>query len=100
MQDSAMKAWWDSSHMAGANAAYVEELYEAYLEDPQSVPSTWQQVFENLPKVDGVELDSNHTQIRDQFRKLAALGPMARVSSMQPPLLVLLAMRNKLKYCN
>ena len=85
MQDRAMKAWWDSSHMAGANAAYVEELYEAYLEDPQSVPSTWQQVFENLPKVDGVELDSNHTQIRDQFRKLAALGPMARVSSNAAP---------------
>ena len=85
MQDSAMKAWWDSSHMAGANAAYVEELYEAYLEDPQSVPSTWQQVFENLPKVDGVELDSNHTQIRDQFRKLAALGPMARVNSNVAP---------------
>ena len=85
MQDSAMKAWWDSSHMAGANAAYVEELYEAYLEDPQSVPSTWQQVFENLPKVDGVELDSNHTQIRDQFRKLAALGPMARMNSNVAP---------------
>lgn len=33
MQQSVMKAWWDSSHMAGGNAAYVEELYEAYLED-------------------------------------------------------------------
>ncbi|MDG1815911.1 MAG: 2-oxoglutarate dehydrogenase E1 component [Glaciecola sp.] len=85
MQDSAMKAWWESSHMAGANAAYVEELYEAYLEDPQSVPSTWQQVFETLPKVDGVEIDSNHTQIRDQFRKLAALGPMARVGTTAAP---------------
>ena len=85
MQDSAMKAWWESSHMAGANAAYVEELYEAYLEDPQSVPSTWQQVFETLPKVDGVEIDSNHTQIRDQFRKLAALGPMARVGTAAAP---------------
>ena len=85
MQDSAMKAWWESSHMAGANAAYVEELYEAYLEDPQSVPSTWQQVFETLPKVDGVEIDSNHTQIRDQFRKLAALGPMARVGTSAAP---------------
>ncbi len=85
MQESAMKAWWDSSHMAGANAAYVEELYEAYIEDPQSVPSTWQQVFANLPKVDGVEIDSNHTQVRDQFRKLAALGPMARVNTTSAP---------------
>lgn len=87
MQDSAMKAWWETSHMAGANAAYVEELYEAYLEDPQSVPSTWQQVFATLPKVDGVEIDSNHTQVRDQFRKLAALGPMARVSTSAAPVM-------------
>lgn len=84
MQESAMKAWWDTSHMAGANAAYVEELYEAFLEDPQSVPSTWQQVFENLPKVDGVEIDTNHTAIRDQYRKMAALGPIARAAGAAP----------------
>ena len=84
MQESAMKAWWESSHMAGANAAYIEELYEAYIEDPQSVPSTWQQVFESLPKVDGVELDSNHTLIRDQYRKMAALGPIARAAGSTP----------------
>jgi 2-oxoglutarate dehydrogenase E1 component len=87
MQDSAMKAWWETSHMAGANAAYVEELYEAYLEDPQSVPSTWQQVFETLPKVDGVEIDSNHTKVRDEFRKMAALGPMARVGNSAAPII-------------
>lgn len=84
MQDSTMQAWWDSSHMAGANAAYIEELFELYLEDPQSVPATWQQVFETLPKVDGVSIDVNHTEIRDQYRKLAALGPIARASSTTP----------------
>lgn len=81
MQDSVMKAWWDSSHMAGGNAAYVEELYEAFLEDPQSVGESWRSVFESLPKLDGVELESNHTTIKDQFRKLAALGPTARMSA-------------------
>ncbi|QJR82524.1 2-oxoglutarate dehydrogenase E1 component [Alteromonas pelagimontana] len=81
MQESVMKAWWDSSHMAGANAAYVEQLYEAYLEDPQSVSDSWRQVFDSLPKVDGVELESNHSTIREQFKKLAALGPAARMSS-------------------
>ena len=60
-----MKAWWDSSHMAGANAAYVEELYETYLEDPQSVSENWRQIFDNLPKVDGVELETNHTTIKN-----------------------------------
>ena len=81
MQESVMKAWWDSSHMAGANAAYVEELYEAYLEDSQSVSDTWRQIFDNLPKVDGVELETNHTAIKEQFRKLASLGPTARMTS-------------------
>ncbi|NMH58530.1 2-oxoglutarate dehydrogenase E1 component [Alteromonas ponticola] len=81
MQDSVMKAWLDSSHMAGANAPYVEELYEAYLEDPQSVDEAWRQVFDSLPKVEGTQLEDNHTTIRDQFRKLAALGPVARISS-------------------
>jgi len=81
MQESVMKAWWDSSHMAGANAAYVEELYESYMEDPQSVSDTWRQIFDSLPKVEGVELETNHTSVKDQFRKLAALGPTARMSS-------------------
>jgi 2-oxoglutarate dehydrogenase E1 component len=80
MQESVMKAWWDSSHMAGANAAYVEALYEAYIDDPQSVSDSWRQVFDDLPKVDGVELESNHSQIREQFKKLAALGPAARMA--------------------
>ncbi|NVK56044.1 MAG: 2-oxoglutarate dehydrogenase E1 component [Alteromonadaceae bacterium] len=81
MQESVMKAWWDSSHMAGANAAYVEALYEAYLDDPQSVTDSWRGIFDALPKVDGVELESNHSQIKEQFKKLAALGPLARCSS-------------------
>ena len=84
MQETVMKAWWDSSHMAGANAAYVEALYEAYLDDPQSVSESWRQTFDALPKVEGVELESNHSLIKEQFKKLAALGPMARVSGAAP----------------
>ena len=81
MQNSVMKAWWDSSHMAGANAAYVEELYEAYLENPLDVPENWKTIFDELPKVEGVEVESNHTSIRDDYKKMAALGPIARVGS-------------------
>lgn len=79
-----MKAWWDSSHMAGGNAAYIEELYEAFLEDPNSVSEQWRSIFEALPKVDGVELDTNHSLIREQFKALAALGPAARATSSAP----------------
>ena len=81
MQNSVMKAWWDSSHMAGANAAYVEELYEAYLENPLDVPESWKSIFDELPKIEGVEVESNHSSIRDEYKKMAALGPVARVGS-------------------
>jgi len=27
-----------TSHLSGGNAAYVEDLYEAYLKDPNEVP--------------------------------------------------------------
>lgn len=81
MQNSVMQAWWDSSHMAGSNAAYIEELYEAYLENPLNVPDTWKTIFDDLPKVDGVQVETNHSDIRAEFRKMAALGPAARIGS-------------------
>jgi len=81
MQQSVMKAWWDSSHMAGGNATYIEEMYEAYLDDAQSVSDEWRSIFENLPKLDGVEVETKHSLVRDQFRNLAALGPAARAGS-------------------
>jgi len=81
MQKSVMKAWWDSSHMAGGNATYIEQMYEAYLDDPQSVSDEWRNIFEQLPKLDGVEVETKHSLVRDQFRTLAALGPAARASS-------------------
>ena len=84
MQESVMQAWWASSHFAGGNTAYVEEMYEAYLEDPHSVADEWKHIFDGLPKVDGVEIDSNHSQIREQFKALAAMGPAAKVVAAAP----------------
>ena len=81
MQESVMKAWWESSPMAGGNAAYVEEMYEAYLEDPNSVSQEWKFTFDKLPKVDGVEVETNHTQIKAEFKHFASLGPVARFAS-------------------
>jgi len=65
--------------MAGGNAAYVEEIYEAYLNDPLSVDEVWREVFDKLPKVDGVDIESNHSKIRTQFRTLAEKGLAGRL---------------------
>ncbi|MBW7931275.1 MAG: 2-oxoglutarate dehydrogenase E1 component, partial [Gammaproteobacteria bacterium] len=37
-----------SSPLFGANAPYVEELFEAYRRDPASVPSNWQSFFAGM----------------------------------------------------
>ncbi len=71
MHEGVMKAWLESSHLNGGNVAYVEELYEAYLDDATSVPEEWREVFEQLPKVDGVDVDVKHSEVRSQFAQLA-----------------------------
>ncbi len=38
----------ETSFLYGANAAFVEEMYARYLDDPGSVDSSWRQVFQQL----------------------------------------------------
>src|SRR5688572_4430783 len=42
------KHQYDTSHLQGANATYVEWLYEQYLAEPGSVPPEWRQYFSTL----------------------------------------------------
>jgi 2-oxoglutarate dehydrogenase E1 component len=44
---SVMKEFAASSNLYGANAPYVEELYERYLADPGSVEGSWRAVFDS-----------------------------------------------------
>lgn len=73
--------------MFGANAAYIEELYEAYLKDPNSVPEQWRDHFDKLPRVNGTEQDVPHSTIREHFLYIAKnknrVQPLA-VSSVSP----------------
>jgi len=70
MQDGVMQAWLESSHLAGGNAAYVEDLYEVYLDDPTAVGDEWRTFFDQLPSENGGG-DTKHSAIREQFRELA-----------------------------
>ena len=49
--DSYLARMQRSSHLAGGNVAYIEELFERYLEDPNDVPEEWRGYFEKLPRV-------------------------------------------------
>ena len=69
--DLSMSALWASSQFAGGNAPYLEELYERYLKDPNSISPEWRSFFTDLPKVNGIKQDVPHSEIRHYFRELA-----------------------------
>lgn len=71
MHNGVMKAWLESSHLAGANATYVEELYELYLSDPDLVSEEWKRVFDGLPTQPSEVVEQPHSRVRDYFRRLA-----------------------------
>ncbi len=71
-----MKSYQLNSYLFGANAPYVEELYEAYLDNPGSVPDKWRQYFDQLqilPATDGSDTskDVAHAPIIESFAQRA-----------------------------
>lgn len=78
-----MQQMWNSSHIAGGNVAYVEELYEQYLRDPDSVEAQWRTYFEQLPPVNGAGVDVPHSVIQAQFQAMARQPARPALSSAQ-----------------
>ncbi|NLB57944.1 MAG: hypothetical protein GX805_05665, partial [Gammaproteobacteria bacterium] len=69
--DSLLKKFAQSSQL-GANAAYIEDLYEQYLVTPDSVDAKWKSWFDGFP---GREAgDVPHSAIMD---RVAAAGRAA-----------------------
>jgi 2-oxoglutarate dehydrogenase E1 component len=60
-----------SSHLGGQNAAYIEALYEEYLQDPSSVPEVWRSYFDTLPTVEStIGPDTPHSEVIQHFERL------------------------------
>ena len=72
MHESIMEQLWQTSHLQGGNLAYVEQLFETYLTDPNAVPEEWRSYFDKLPSVDGYQgRDIVHSTIREQFEHIS-----------------------------
>ncbi|MEC8020516.1 MAG: 2-oxoglutarate dehydrogenase E1 component, partial [Pseudomonadota bacterium] len=85
MQESIMEIMRRTSHLSGGNVAYIEQMYERYLEDPDDVPETWRAHFEQLPRVDGVIApDVPHAPIRTHFEQLGRSRNLARPATPPP----------------
>lgn len=74
-----------NSYLFGGNAPYVEELYEAYLDNPGSVPDNWRAYFDamqHVPAVDGsAKPDVAHASVIASFAERAKHGPIRTVTA-------------------
>jgi 2-oxoglutarate dehydrogenase E1 component len=70
-----MQQYQGNSYLFGGNAPYVEELYEAYLDNPGSVPDNWRAYFDalqNVPATDGGQgPDVAHAPVVESFAQRA-----------------------------
>ncbi|MBY0355116.1 MAG: 2-oxoglutarate dehydrogenase E1 component [Rickettsiales bacterium] len=69
-----------STHLFGANALFIEELYDRYLKDRASVDASWQSFFDGMGDVQGrmsASWGTNDEQIIGAREETAAVKPAA-----------------------
>lgn len=76
-----MQSFITSSYLA--NADYLEDLYQQYLEDPASIPQEWQNYFKHLPQVsEAKEIPSS--LLRMQLSQRADYASLMHPTQSQP----------------
>ena len=60
---------YQSSPFSGGNAAYLEDLYEQYLEDPDALPDEWQAFFQGFQSSQKDGADVAHGPIIEEFAR-------------------------------
>ena len=74
-----------TSAYSGGSAAFIEALYEDYLQDPSSIEPGWRRQFDLLAKEAANEpADTPHSKIRKRFVELAETPPSLRVECADP----------------
>jgi 2-oxoglutarate dehydrogenase E1 component len=75
-----MKQMLSNTHLFGANAPYVEALYEAYLLNPGAVEPVWRDYFDKLATLPGAGAstgpDVAHTPVINSFAQRARDGTL------------------------
>lgn len=70
----------ETSYLEGDNVSYIEGLYEAYLQDPNSVSDAWREYFHGMAD-DGKERDVSLSALREEFLALAKSPRRASVAA-------------------
>lgn len=68
MLNLSMQQLQESSLFNAGNAPYLEELYDSFLKNPDSVPENWRRVFEESLQLQNPMNEPIHAEIQSQLR--------------------------------
>src|SRR5688572_8120338 len=73
-----LKEFLANSYLFGGNAAFIEDLYEKYLANPQSVAEEWRDYFDRMQNLPGaLDKDVAHAPVVESFVQRAKAGQFA-----------------------
>ena len=78
---NSMQELWGSSHLSAGHSAYLETLYEKYLNKPEELSEEWLEFFNNLPNSSNGHVEISHQSILDEFKNLSRASISSNVSS-------------------
>ena len=73
-----LKEFLNNSYLFGGNAPFIEDLYEKYLANPQSIPEEWRDYFDRMQVLPGSsDKDVAHAPVVESFVQRAKAGQFA-----------------------
>ena len=66
-----MKELWGSSHISAGHAAYLESLYETFINNPEDLSKEWLDFFTSLPKHPNSNGEISHREVVKEFKNLS-----------------------------
>ena len=75
-----MKELWGSSHISAGHAAYLESLYESFINNPEDLSIEWLDFFTNLPDHPTSNGEISHQEIIKEFKNISRSKAVSKVS--------------------
>ena len=75
-----MKELWGSSHISAGHAAYLETLYETFINNPEDLSEEWLDFFTNLPKHPNSNGEISHQEIVREFKNISRSNTEHKIS--------------------
>src|SRR5437764_4357627 len=81
---SVMRQFIDNSYLFGGNAPFIEDLYEKYLSNPQSVDEEWREYFDRMQVLPGSTVkDIARAPVEQSFVERAKAGVLGGTKTLR-----------------